>query len=185
MRHVPILLALLLPLASTGCKRSLDEQDVREFIDLADDAARKRYAPEICALRGENFTLDLQFQSIDQSMEDVPPSELTLDRKMFCREAGRFARLRQYRLERRSLEVDVAADAKTARVTAEYIETLPYYEDDQVPVTPDDFREFVVVESHDESVVGIEGGSLVFLSTAVEATQTELIPKSKLKLPYD
>jgi len=181
MRPVPFLLALMLPLALAGCKRSLDEQDVREFIDLADNAARKRYAPEICELRGENFTLDLEFQSID----DVPPSEMTIDRKLFCREAGRFARLRQYRLERRSLEIDVAADAKTAKVTAEYIETLPYYEEDRIPVTPDDFRDFVVVESHDESVVGIEGGSLVFLSADVEATQTELIPKSKLDLPYD
>ena len=154
---------------------------MREFIDRADEAARKRYAPAICELRGENFTLDLTFQSID----DTPPSEMSIDRKLFCREAGKFARLRQYRLERRSLEIEVAADSKTANVTAEYIETLPHYEEDRIPVTPDDFRDFVVVESHDESVVGIEGGNLVFLSAAVEATQTELIPKSRLDLPYD
>ena len=38
-----------------------------------------------------------------------------------------------------------------------------------MPVTPDDFREFEIVESVDESVVGIEDGDLVFLSTRAEA----------------
>jgi hypothetical protein len=181
MRPAPVFLLLALVLSLGGCKRSLDERDVREFIDRADEAARKRYAPAICELRGESFTLDLEYQTL----YDVPPSEMTIDRKLFCREAGRFSRLRQYRLERRSLEVDVAADARTASVVAEYTETMPYYEQDQVPVTPDDFRQFVVVESRDESVVGIEDGNLVFLSAEVQATQTELIDKSRLELPYD
>lgn len=163
-----------------GCKRSLDEQDVRAFVDRADEAARKRFAPEICALRGEKFTQELTYQSID----DVPPSTMTIERKLYCREAGRFSRLRQYRLERRSLTVDVAEDAKTAKVVAEYIETLPYYES-EMPTTPDDFRNFVIVESHDESEVGIEDGDLVFLSAKVSSEQTELVPKSKLDLPYD
>jgi hypothetical protein len=173
------LLVLTSPLA--GCKRSLDEEDVRQFVDQADQAARKRYAPEICELRAESFTLALTFQSI----YDVPPSELNIDRKLYCRMAGRFSQYRQYRLERRSLAIDVAEDAKTATVVAEYIETMPYYEDSVMPATPDDFRHFVVVESHDESVVGIDGGDLAFLSAKVEATQTELIEKSKLDLPYD
>jgi len=166
----------------SGCKRSLDEADVREFVDHADDAARKRYAPEICELRGEHFTLELSYQTIH---EQTPPSEMTLNRKLYCKEAGGFAQLRQYRLERRSLEIDVADDASTAKVVAEYTETRPYFEEGSMPSTPDDFREFVIVESHDESVVGIESGNLVFLGAKVEATESELIPKSKLNLPYD
>lgn len=173
-------LALLL-FALAGCTRTLDEEDVRAFIDQADAATRKRYAPEICELRGENFTLALNFQPI----RGRPPEAVKMDRKVYCKMAGDFSRFRQYRLERRSLEVDVAEDARTASVVAEYVETMPYYEDGMMPATPDDFRRFVVVESHDESVVGIEGGDLVFLSAKVEAAQTELIDKSRLDLPYD
>lgn len=182
MKPVSLFIALLVPtLALVGCKRSIDEQDVREFIDHADQAARNRYAPEICELRGEGFNLELNFQSV----HEVPPNQVKIDRKLFCRMAGNFSRYRQYRLERRSLEIDIASDAKTARVVAEYVETMPYYEDDVMPATPDDFRHFVVVESHDESVIGIERGDLVFFSAKVDATQTELIPKSRLNLPYD
>ncbi len=98
--------------------------------------------------------------------------------------SGSFAKLRQYRLERRSIVIDVAEDAKTAKVVAEYIETRPYYEN-EMPATLDDFRNFVIVESHDESVVGIEDGDLVFLSAKIDAEETELIPKNKLDLPFD
>jgi hypothetical protein len=174
------LLALTVPLA--GCMRSLDEQDVREFIDKADDAARKRYAPEICELRGENFTLEVSFQSLDDNDE---PNAMKIDRKLFCRETGRFSRLRQYQLERKSLAIDVDDDGKTAQVTAEYLETMPYYADGTMPTTPDDFRDFVLVESHDVSTVGIESGGLVFLNAKVSAEQVELVPKNKLNLPYD
>jgi hypothetical protein len=38
-----------------GCSNQLDRVQVKEFIDRADDAARKRYAPEICALRGKEL----------------------------------------------------------------------------------------------------------------------------------
>jgi hypothetical protein len=173
------LLAMCAPL--TGCKRSLDEADVREFIDLADNAARKRYAPEICELRGENFKLHQVFQGHE---EDVEPTELEIDRKLYCKKLSSFSRLRQYLLERKSLEIEVAADRKTARVVADYVETLPYYEEWAMPATPDDFREFQVLETRDESVVGIEGGDLVFLRTDSDTSQS-LIEKSSLKLPYD
>jgi hypothetical protein len=174
------LLVLAVPL--TGCMRSLDEGDVREFIDKADDAARKRYAPEICELRGEKFTLEVSFQSLHDHDE---PNAMQLTRALFCREAGRFAQLRQYQLERKSLEIDVADDGKTARVTARYLETMPYYGDGMMPATPDDFRDFVLVETHDVSTVGIESGDLVFLSAKVSAEQLELIAKNKLNLPYN
>ena len=181
MKHVPILL-LAAAVALTGCMRSLDEQDVREFIDKADDAARKRFAPEICELRGENFKLEVTSQSIYDHYE---PETMKINRALFCREAGRFSRLRQYQLERKSLEIKVADDGKTATVTAEYLETLPYYGDGMIPATPDDFREFVLVESHDVSTVGIEGGDLVFLDAKVFAEQVELVPKGQLNLPYN
>jgi len=187
-RYVPIsraalflatLLVLCVPL--TACQRSLDETDVREFIDNADNAARKRFAPEICELRGENFTLHLTFQGHERGLE---PTKVEFDRALFCKQVGIFSQLRQYKLERKSLEIAVAADRKTARVTANYVETLPYYEPDIVPQSPDDFHDFQVVDTHDESVVGIEGGDLVFLST-VSASSQELISRGSISLPYD
>jgi hypothetical protein len=189
MRNVPIsisriasLLATLLALLPlTACQRSLDEGDVLEFVDKADDAARKRFAPEICELRGRDFELHLTFQGHEQQLE---PTELTLDRNLFCKEAGKFSRIRQYRLERKSIDIDVANDGKTARVVAEYVETMPYYEPDIMPATPDDFREFQVVEVLDESVVGIEGGELVFLRIDSKASQS-LIDKGSVSIPYD
>jgi len=173
------LLVLYVPL--TGCKRSLDEADVREFIDLADNAARKRYAPEICELRGENFKLHQVFQGYE---EDVEPTELEIDRKLYCKKLSAFSRVRQYLLERTALEIEVAADRKTARVVANYVETMPYYEEWARPVTPDDFRDFQVLETRDESVVGIEGGDLVFLRTDSDTSQS-LVDKNAIKVPFN
>jgi hypothetical protein len=61
---------------------------------------------------------------------------------------------------------------------------LPYYAPDIMPATPDDFREFQVVETRDESVVGFEGGDLKFLSSDSDSSQT-LVAKSTVTLPYD
>jgi hypothetical protein len=176
---IAILLALCTPL--TACKRNLDQHEVREFIDHADDTARKRFAPEICGLRGKSFKLHLKFQGYEPRM---PPAQMDIERKLFCVEAGKFSRLRQYRLERKSMNIDLAADRKTARVSAEYVETLPYYEPDTMPSTPDDFRQFQVIETRDESVVGIEDGDLVFLSTDSDSRQS-LVGKNQVSLPYD
>jgi tricorn protease-like protein len=162
-----MLLALCASLA--GCTRSLDGGDVQEFIDKADNAARKRFAPEICALRGKDFKLHLKFQGYHERAE---ATELDINRKLFCRQAGSFSLLRQYRLERKSMKIDLAADHKTARVTSDYVETMPYYEPDTMPKTPD------------VSVIGIEGGDVVFLSTDSDSIQS-LISKSEVSLPYD
>ena len=171
-----ILLALCGPLA--GCKRSLHTRDVIEFVDKADNAARKRFAPEICGLRGENFTLSVNFQGHEAR---YPPSKFEMNRKLFCKEAGKFSRLRQYKLERKSMDIDLADDRKTATVKTEYVETMPYYEPDIMPLTPDDFREWQILETRDESVVGIES---VFLSTKSDSVQT-LTAKGEISLPYD
>ena len=181
--RIPIIAAILLALCAplTGCKRSLHTQDVIEFVDKADDAARKRFAPEICGLRGENFTLSVNFQGHEHR---YPPSKFEMNRKLFCKEAGKFSRLRQYKLERKSMDIDLADDRKTATVKTEYVETMPYYEPDMMPLTPDDFREWQIVETRDESVVGIESGDLVFLSTKSDSVQT-LTAKGEIALPYD
>ena len=173
-------IALSACLLVSACSRELDRVQVAEFIDRADDAARKRYAPDICALRGKDFESHLVFHAHDAD----EPTELDMTRKLFCREAGSFSHLRQYQLERKSMSIQLARDRKTAIVTAEYLETLPFYEPDRRAVTPDDFMEFQVVETLDESVVGIEDGELVFLSTRSEAHQT-LVPKTSLDIPYD
>jgi hypothetical protein len=173
------LLALCAPLA--GCKRSLDQHDVRAFIDEADDAARKRFAPAICKLRGKDFKLHQKFQGANERLD---PTVIDIERKLFCTQAGSFARIRQYRLERKSISIDMAADRKTARVTAEYVETLPYYEEGVMPATPDDFRQYQVLETRDDSVVGIEDGDIVFMSTDSNSQQS-LIGKETLNLPYN
>jgi hypothetical protein len=174
-----MLLALCLPLSA--CKREVTRQEVSEFIDKADDAARKRFAPEICALRGKDFRLTMKFQGHEPRME---PTRMEIGRKLYCSNAGAFSRLRQYRLERKEMNIDISTDRRTARVTADYVETSPYYEPDRQPVTPDDFTHFQVVESRDESVVGIEDGDLVFLKTEADAHQS-LIIKDSVKIPYD
>jgi hypothetical protein len=181
MRKLPFIAMLLGLCGSLGACGKLDKDDVREFVDSADATARKRFAPEICKLRGKDFTLHLKFQGEDAQL---PPAELDLDRKMFCVEAGKFARLRQYRLERKSLEIDLAADRKTARVSAKYTETVPYYPPDTTPRTPDDFNQWSVRESRDESVVGIESGDMVFLRTDADVRES-LAWKDTITLPYD
>jgi hypothetical protein len=174
-----MLLALCLPLSA--CKREVTRPEVAAFIDKADGAARKRFAPEICELRGKNFKMKMEFQGYEPRME---PTRMDIGRKLYCANAGSFARIRQYKLERRSMDIDVSTDRRTARVTADYVETMPYYEPDRQAATPDDFTHFQVVESRDESIVGIEDGDLVFLETDAVAHQS-LIPKSSVDIPYD
>jgi hypothetical protein len=175
---VALLLVLVAPLS--GCSGRLHEKDVREFVDKADSAARKRFAPEICELRGKEFTLHLTFHS---HQANSPPTNVEMNRKLFCKQAGVFSHLEQYQLERKSIDIDLASDRRSARVTSNYVETLPYYEPDTMPAYPGDFREFQVVETLDESVVGFEDGDLVFLSSDSESHQT-LVPSSSVNIPY-
>jgi hypothetical protein len=174
-----MLLVVCLPLAA--CKQEVTRAEVAEFVDKADNAARKRFAPEICELRGKDFKLTQKFQS---AAPRTKPTELTIGRKLYCANLAGFSRIRQYKLERTSMDIDIATDRHTARVTAVYVETSPYYEPDTMPATPDDFRYFQVVESRDESVVGVESGDLVFLSTESDSHQT-LIGKNSVDIPYD
>lgn len=181
MRHALIIAFLLGACAlAGGCSREINRQQVREFIDTADAAARKRFAPEICELRGQQFRLHLTYHTEDSE----EPAVMEIGRKLYCQQAGSFSQLRQYRLERKSLDISLAPDRRTATVIAEYVETRPYYEPHSTPATLDDFEDFEIVESTDESVVGVEGGDLVFLSTRAEAWQS-LVPKSSLDIPYD
>jgi len=178
MRKPLLPFLLVLCAAITGCGK-LDERRVREFIDRADATSRTLYAPHICELRGKDFVLRLKFQGDNPRL---PPSELEIGRKAFCMEAAKNAWLRHYQLERKSLEVELSADRKTARVTAEYVETLPYFEPDVRPASPFDFRQFQVLETRDDSVVGIEGGDIVFLGTNADVRQT-LVAKQSLDVP--
>ena len=181
MRQVLLSIMLLVACAAlSGCSREVTRKQVAEFIDQADAAARKRFAPEICELRAKDFSLHLTFYGY----EGREPAEMDITRKLYCQQAGSFSQLRQYRLERKSMDIDIATDRKTATVTSQYVETMPYYEPDIRPATPDDFRFFQVVESRDESVVGLESGDVRFLSTSAEAHQ-QLVPKGDLQLPYD
>jgi hypothetical protein len=170
------LLVACAPLAGCG---KLKERDVREFIDRADATARTLYAPHICKLRGKDFALHMKFQADDARL---PPSELDIGRKTFCAEAAKNSWLRNYKLDRTSLEIELAADRKTARVTAEYEETLPYFEPDVRPASPFDFRQYQVLTTRDDSVVGIESGDVVFLSTSADVQQ-KLVDKHDIVVP--
>jgi hypothetical protein len=173
-------IALIAPL--TGCgRRSLDEAAVLEFIDTADVAARKRFAPDICELRAESFELTQRINYVD---DYLPPAESLLGKKLYCREAGKFSTLRQYSLVRDSIEISVAGDGQTATVTATYTEKMPFYEEG-IPAGAglDMYTQMQVGESDTVSEVGIEDGELRFLSTEVDTT-IELVPKSEEPLPY-
>jgi hypothetical protein len=178
---IPVaLIAAIAVITLAGCgTRHLDDTKVAQFIDKADDAARKRFAPAVCALRGKTFTAHQTFHADGNRGE---PAELTIDRKLFCSEAGKFSRLEQYVLERKSLEIKLAGDLKSADVNAVYTEKLPYYE--SPPSTLSDYLEVQVLETIDHSRVGIEDGDIVFLSTDTDITQT-LVPKNDMPLPYD
>jgi hypothetical protein len=179
-KSLPVFILLALGALFTGCSKEVTRKQVAEFIDKADDAARKRYAPAICELRGKDFKMTLVFHGY----EGREPSEMEITRRLYCQQAGSFSRLRQYRLERKSMDIDMATDRKTATVTSKYVETLPYYPPNTMPRTPDDFYEFQVVESTDESVIGLEDGDMVFLSTRSDAHQS-LVKKDSVQIPYE
>lgn len=177
-----LLLSAMLAATQIGCgRRSLDEAAVLEFIDAADAAARKRYAPHICELRAEGFELNQRVNYVD---DFLPPAEALIGKKLFCREAGKFATLRQYSLVRDSLDISVASDGQTATVEATYTEKMPYYEEG-IPAGAglDMYYQVQIVESESTSEIGIEDGELKFLSTSADLT-IELVPKSEEPLPY-
>ena len=120
MRFLAAAMLLVLCLPLTACKQEVTRQQVAEFIDKADNAARKRFAPEICELRGKDFRMKLKFQGHEPRIQ---PTEMEIGRKLYCANAGSFSRIRQYRLERKSMDIDIATDRRTARVTADYVET--------------------------------------------------------------
>jgi hypothetical protein len=168
-------------LTTSGCgPRELTRENVTAFIDQADDAARKRFAPDICALRGENFKLTMTFWAAN--VEEPTTSEVS--RKLYCAQAGQFAKLRQYVLDREALDIEIAAHGQTASVRASYIEKLPFYPEDSMPATPDDYQEVQILESTSTSTIAIENGAIVFWDTAAEIEQS-LVPKHTMKLPYN
>lgn len=177
-----LLLSVMLAATQSGCGgRGLDEAAVREFIDAADAAARKRYAPDICELRAESFELSQRVDYVDDSL---PPAEALIGKKLFCREAGKFATLRQYSLVRESLDISVASDGQTATVEATYTEKMPYYEEG-IPTGAglDMYYQMQIIESASTSEIGIEDGELKFLSTDADLS-VELVPRAEEPLPY-
>jgi len=73
-------------------------------------------------MRGESFVMRQVFHA-ENARE---PSVIDIGRDLVCSEAGEVSQLRQYVLERNSIEVDVAPARRTATVVARYTEKLPY-----------------------------------------------------------
>ena len=173
--------SVLLLLCVGGCgQSSLSNDSVLAFIDDADDAARRRSAPDICRMRGQQFVTTTEFHSVGAR----PVAQGSSDRREYCRSLSTFAQVRQYVLERKSIDVALAGDAQTAVVTAEYEERLPFYPPTSQPRSRDDFSSVQVLKTHDVSTVGIEDGEIVFLSTDSEVWET-LVPRSAVVLPNE
>jgi hypothetical protein len=166
--------------ALAGCgSPTLQTHQVQAFIDAADAAERRRYAPDVCALQGQDFHEHVIFHGAETS----GPTEVTLDRKLFCAQEGRFSHLRQYQLVRHSVDIQLADDLRTAGVDAQYTEEMPYYEY-RVP-SLDYYQRLQIIDSHTHYVVGREHGRLVFLAAEIESTQ-RLVPRNSVPaLPYD
>ena len=182
MKPLLLALTLLTALSSAACgTRSLDTESVRKFVDAADDAARRRYAPHICAARGTNFKFHQSFE-LDQT--GAERRDVSMGKALFCKQAASFSKLNQYVLERGPLTVTLSADHRTATVEADYVEKMPFYEDGGMPLqSPDIYDQVQVAETHDKSVVGIEDGKLVFLSTESKV-KARLMPRHDMPLPY-
>jgi hypothetical protein len=133
----------------------------------------------VCALQGQDFHEHLIFHGAETSTA----TEMTLDRRMYCAQEGRFSRIRQYQLVRRSLDIQLADDLRTAGVDVQYTEELPYYEFPNP--SPDFYQRLQFIDTRAHYVVGREHGRLVFLSAELEATQRLVARNSVPALPYD
>lgn len=168
-----------------GCGRSrLDEAAVTGFVDASDEAMRARRAPDICELHAEDFVLTRRYLIVEPDWGMTEPEEAKLGKRLFCRSLASFARIRQYSRERTELEIDIAADGRTAEVHARYVDTMPFYEEGVPATMLDAFTDMQVMEIEANSVVGLEDGEIRWLSSEhdIEAT---LVPKAEAPLPYD
>ena len=65
----------------TGCGTSeLTPENVLAFVDEADEAARERFGPDICELRGRNFVS----RTVIYAARKTYPETVTTDRKAYC-----------------------------------------------------------------------------------------------------
>lgn len=174
-------LVLALGVLGSSCgTRTLSSIQVQKFVDAADASTCKRYAPEICEARAQSFELTQQLR-IDRR-GDVR-HKVHMSKKLFCKKAAEFARLNQYVMERGPLTITLAADRRTAIVEADYVEKMPFYEEGVITTSADIYDEVQIAETHDRSVIGIEGGRVKFLSTDA-TTYVRLVPRHELPLPY-
>ncbi len=181
-RRLALAIAFGTLLLATGCgTRKLSTEQVQKFVDAADASARKRFAPEICETRAENFQLNQKYLVDGRGGE---PHEVHMGKTLFCKQLAGMSRLYQYVLERGPLTITLGADRRTATVEADYVEKMPYYEEGTIVASPDIYEDVQVVESHDRSVVGIEDGKLKFLSTDADI-YVRLVPKHDMPLPYN
>lgn len=161
-----ILVAALLWYFMMGKKSAeLTEASVREFIDKADEAARKRWPDEICALRSKDFVLISHVEDKDGGF--IRPSK-KINKREFCKAIRTLPMLHNYRLTRESLAIQLSLDGQSAEVKAHYSERTPDYEG-ALPVeigkAPDNYDIVQEVESDDVSVVVLEDGKLRIKST--------------------
>ncbi len=180
---VAVLLAAAVLLGGCG-RRSLDEAAVVEFMDAADAAMRSRRAPDICELHAESFVLTRRYLIVEPDRGMTEPEEATLGKRLYCRSLASFARIRQYSRERVELDIDIAADGKTADIYARYVDKMPFYEEGTPAGMLDAFSDMQIMQIDANSVIGIEDGELRLLSSALDIEAT-LVPKAQAPLPYD
>ena len=166
---------LLLTACST---KELTQENVLDFIDAADHAARNYDYYDVCDMRGQSFVA----YSTDYAHDSSQPVVSTTGKEEFCRNFGRVSRHVAYVVERNSIAIVVAPDAQTAVVTAEYVEKMPHYERGVQVSGPEDYDEVEIVETHDVTTVGIEDGNIVMLETTTTSHQT-IVPEAEMPLP--
>lgn len=185
-----IALALSGALLLTACSKKLDEQQVRDFIDAADQAFLKGSATQMCALRSKDFRLEatsfeLAKGKTAESLEDAEAIEAesaasggrgagsteVLDLEKFCFMAIEAKNLyKRVNMQRGELHIDIDASGQKAAVRAHYSVTEPVYAYQESALHDNDRVEQQVAsrqtESDDESVVVIgPDGDLLFEST--------------------
>ena len=145
-----ILMLVLIPLY--GCSDKLTSEKVTHFANALDKAEQERNAESLCSGRSEQFFED---QHVIRNGQPFPLHRATKDE--FCRNASTLhAFVAEYSIERRSQEVALSEDRKSAIVRSIFIQKVP-----QV-VSPTRIDRAKIER---ESLIANENGKLVVMSS--------------------
>lgn len=166
-----ILMLVLIPLY--GCGEKLTSEKVTHFANALDKAEQERDAKSLCSGLSEQFFED---QHVIRNGHPFPLHRAT--KNEFCRNASTLhAFVEEYSIERRSQEVALSEDRKSAIVRSNFIQKVPQVDS---PTRIDRAR----IER--QSVIANENGKLVVKSSKatysideVDRTDDPIPPKAR------